>query len=73
MDAQVISDKCGQVIRDAGIVIFDGNLSVDVMTKVMSLCVEGNVPGEQILFKTSLNYKANFFTFISLTQFSPGG
>lgn len=28
LDAELITSKCGHVIRDAGIVIMDGNLSV---------------------------------------------
>lgn len=47
MDAHFIKEECKDVIRNAGILVLDANLGVDVMTAVMSLCSEYRIPGKQ--------------------------
>ncbi len=46
MDAGVITEKCNEVIRDAGIVVLDANFNVDVITAVLMLCKRYEVPGK---------------------------
>jgi len=47
----IINTKCAEVIRNAPIVILDGNLSIDAMTAVMKICVDSAVPGRSTIVK----------------------